>query len=226
MTHPPFAAPVPPRAPARRAHRLRRSGAMLALAAAVGAAGLGCSKTDQVATDQSTTVAPATTKPAADASGAPGGTGSTVSTTPGTMAITTSTTARAASTTVTTGSGPSTTITTDTVAPTIPQETSSTVPGTAEDAAFCAKGLEIQNKLKGIDPTKDPAATMAQYKKVFAELTAAAPPELKADINQINQIIQSMTSFDSEPPDADKLEAAGQRVDDWAIAHCGKSFSG
>jgi len=211
-------------APRRRASsRLRRATALLALTAAVGAAGVGCSKTDQVATDQSTTVAPATAKPAADAAGA--GTGSTLGTTPGTQAGT-STTAKISTTTTTKVKSPVTTGSMVTVAPTIPQETSSTVAGSAADVAFCAKGAEIENTLKGIDPTSDAAGALAKYKQVFADLAAAAPPEVQADMEQINTVIQSMTNFDSPPADADKLDAAGKRVDTWAVAHCGKKFGG
>ena len=209
-------------APRRRASsRLRRATALLALTAAVGAAGVGCSKTDQVATDQSTTVAPATAKPAADAAG----TGSTLGTTPGTQAGT-STTAKISTTTTTKVKSPVTTGSMVTVAPTIPQETSSTVAGSAADVAFCAKGAEIENTLKGIDPTSDAAGALAKYKQVFADLAAAAPPEVQADMEQINTVIQSMTNFDSPPADADKLDAAGKRVDTWAVAHCGKKFGG
>ncbi len=76
--------------------------------------------------------------------------------------------------------------------------------------------------MKNFNPS-DPNA-LAQYKQVFADLAAAAPPEVQADMQEINSIIQSMTDTSTPPANADKLEAAGQRVDTWAIAHCGKKF--
>jgi hypothetical protein len=94
------------------------------------------------------------------------------------------------------------------------------VAGTAADAAFCAKGAELEAKLKTLDPTKD----IVGYKALFAELAAAAPPEMQADMTQINDIIQSMTDLSTPPADVEKLEAAGKRVDEWAVAHCGKKF--
>jgi len=193
----------------RRTPAVRRFGAVAALALTVGLAGVACSKTDQTSTAAST-AAPATSKPAAD-SGSATTVGTRPGTTPGSLRTTTTSGDLSPGTTADTGSsgtGPST--------------TNTTVPGTPADAAFCAKGAEMSTKLAGMQPT-DPTA-LTQYKAIFADLAAVAPPEVQADMTQINTIIQGMTSLDAAPPNADQLDAAGKRVDAWAVAHCGKKF--
>jgi hypothetical protein len=155
--------------------------------------------------------------------------GTAGSTPPGTAGGTTgtvTTTSERSSTTTTTTSSKSTT-TSPASSSTTAGGSASTVATTPADKAFCAKSDELIAAIDNLDYKNDPAGALRALKAAYAELVAAAPPEVAADIALINDIVQAAKTFEElGNSDSPELNAAGERLDAWSESHCGHRLNG
>jgi hypothetical protein len=92
-------------------------------------------------------------------------------------------------------------------------------PGSAAD--FCTAMRELRDYIDANFAREDPAVIAGLLDR-FAEATAVAPPELRADMELLNGAVQAAgASGFTDPPDDPAYDAAGDRVAAWVSATCG-----
>lgn len=90
-------------------------------------------------------------------------------------------------------------------------------------AAFCKEVESVQQQLGALDPASTtPEQRLAAAQRAFAQVTADAPPSIKADLQTIDDFVKKAASLEalagSIPPD---LGPALQRVMQWFSTNCG-----
>jgi len=193
----------------RRAGRPRLAAAMLAIAALSLTAA--CTNAADVATND--TAAPGGTS-------APGSAPDNATEEPGTTVKkrgTTSTSSKRGTTSTTKKRG--TTTTEKSSGTTIDVDT----PPEAEE--YCAEAAELKEAFDQDQPETDEAKEAFFEAAVdgFDELTEVAPDDIADDMNTVNDVFQSATSFEdlAESFDDDELQEATDRIDEYTLENCG-----
>lgn len=99
----------------------------------------------------------------------------------------------------------------------------STIPGPARYRAFCAKVLELQERLGSLDPSASTASErLDAAMRAFAQVTAIAPEEIRPDLEIVSAYVGQASSADAlEHVPTDDVGPALQRVMIWFGSNCG-----